>query len=74
VQHLRGDAFSARLAVNSQVSVQQRATDRFGSISCNTQRQTGCNNEYQRLSVKGIELDFSAYPQVMDSPSMGFPS
>ena len=54
--------------------VQQRATDRFGPISCNTQRQTGGNSEYQRFGVKGVELDFSAYPQVTENPSMGFPS
>jgi hypothetical protein len=65
---------SACMAENGPGSVQQRATDRVASISCNTPRQTGVNSEYQRSRVKRAELDFSAYPQVTEHPSTGFPS
>src|SRR5271156_4678350 len=39
-------------------SVQQRATDRFGPISCNTPRQTEGNSEYQGLDAKCVQLFF----------------
>jgi hypothetical protein len=69
---LRSKSISAGMAEISPGSVHQRATDRLGSISCNTPRRTGANSEYQRSRMKRVELDFSAHPQVTEDPSMGF--
>ena len=64
---------SGCMAENRPRSVQQRATGRFGCISCNTPRQAGANSECQRLRMNQVELDFSAYPQVPVNPSNGHP-
>ena len=42
---------SGCMAENHPRCVQQRATRRFGCISCNTPRQIGADSEYQRGSV-----------------------
>jgi hypothetical protein len=54
--------------------VQQRATDQFGSVSCNKPRQARANSEYQRFAEEPVELHFSAYQQVTVETFMRFPS